>query len=75
VGPSSQCEPLTEEQGEKVRETLHEEFEGFAHDDNIGCIPSLNIYITLSYPTIVQKTNIGKKKYVNPLEIPGFLHK
>ncbi len=52
--PPVGLEHLSEHQGEAVREILHEECEAFAYD--IGSIPTLNMYITLSDPAPVQKT-------------------
>ncbi|KAL2084771.1 hypothetical protein ACEWY4_020289 [Coilia grayii] len=61
--PPVDLEHLSEHQREVVKEMLYEECEAFAYDDNdIGCIPTLNMHITLRDPAPVQKTYMSIPK-------------
>ena len=54
---------LSSEQQTLVREMLREECKAFARDENdVGCIPSLRMHITLKDQTPVQKTYISVPK-------------
>lgn len=55
--PPVEISHLTEEQQRKVREMLYEESNAFARDDSdIGCIPSLQMSITLKDDIPVQRS-------------------
>lgn len=61
--PPVELEHLSETQREAMKQTLYEECEAFSYnEDDIGCIPSLNMHISLSDPTPVQKTYISIPK-------------
>ncbi len=54
---------LSEGQQEAVRRVLREECEAFAYDsDDVGCIPSLKMHITLHDTSPVQKTYMSVPK-------------
>lgn len=61
--PPIKLEHLTESQQQIVRQLLKEECNAFAFDDNdVRCIPSLNMHITLHDKSPVQKTYISVPK-------------
>eukprot|EP00064_Thunnus_orientalis_P003299 superscaffoldBa00000264_g3308 len=61
--PPVELEHLSETQREVVKQILYEECEAFSHnEDDIGCIPSFNMHISLSDPTPVQRTYISIPK-------------
>ncbi|KAL1252662.1 hypothetical protein QQF64_017355 [Cirrhinus molitorella] len=61
--PPIKLEYLTETRQQIVRQLLREECNAFSFDDNdVGCIPSLNMHITLHDKTPVQKTYISVPK-------------
>ncbi len=61
--PPIKLEHLTESQQQIVRQLLKEECNAFSFDDNdVGCIPTLNMHITLHDKSPVQKTYISVPK-------------
>uniref|UniRef100_A0A8C5PSX6 ribonuclease H n=1 Tax=Leptobrachium leishanense TaxID=445787 RepID=A0A8C5PSX6_9ANUR len=61
--PPVNVDHLSEAQQQAVRHVLREECHAFAFDDDdIGCIPSLNMHITLKDTTPVQKTYMSVPK-------------
>lgn len=75
---------LNEEQQKKVKQMLYEESQAFAQDDDdIGCIPSLQMSINLKHNISVQRiyTSVPKplykevKEYVQDLAAKGWIVK
>lgn len=61
--PPVKLDHLSEDQQRMVRELLREECHAFAYDDkDVGCIPTLNMHITLHDTTPVRKTYISVPK-------------
>ncbi|XP_073668068.1 uncharacterized protein [Paramisgurnus dabryanus] len=61
--PTVPLDHLSEAQQETVRQMLREECHAFAYnEDDIGCIPSLNLHITLKDTTPVNKTYMSVPK-------------
>lgn len=61
--PPVPLDHLSEAQQETVRQMLREECHAFAYnEDDIGCIPSLNLHITLKDTTPVNKTYMSVPK-------------
>lgn len=82
--PPVPLDHLTDEQRVRVKHMLREECKAFARDEkDIGCIPSLQMHITLKDTTPVQKTymSIPKplhqevKQYVQDLFNRGWIRK
>lgn len=71
--PPVALDHLTSEQQCAVREMLREECKAFAKDENdVGCIPSLRMHITLKDQTPVQKTYISVPKPLHQ-EVKAYL--
>lgn len=61
--PPVKLDHLSKEQQERVKQVLREECHAFAYDDkDVGCIPTLNMHITLHNTTPVRKTYISVPK-------------
>ncbi|KAI2652210.1 Retrovirus-related Pol polyprotein [Labeo rohita] len=61
--PPVSLDHLSGTQKEIVRQLLREECQAFAFDENdVGCIPSLNLHITLHNTTPVKKTYVSVPK-------------
>ncbi|KAL3966228.1 nuclear receptor co-repressor 2 [Sarotherodon galilaeus] len=61
--PPVKLDHLRENEQQTVRQLLREECHAFAYDDkDVGCIPSLNMHITLHDTTPVRKTYISVPK-------------
>lgn len=61
--PPVKLDHLSETQQQTVRQLLREECQAFAFDSNdVGCIPSLNMHITLHDKTPVRKTYLSVPK-------------
>uniref|UniRef100_A0A3P8TE73 Gypsy retrotransposon integrase-like protein 1 n=2 Tax=Amphiprion percula TaxID=161767 RepID=A0A3P8TE73_AMPPE len=71
--PPVALDHLTREQQRAVREMLKEECKAFSKDDSdVGCIPSLQMHITLQDQTPVQKTYISVPKPLHQ-EVKAYL--
>jgi len=82
--PPIKLEHLTESQQQIVGQLLKEECNAFAfHDNDVGCIPTLNMHITLHDKSPVQKTSISVpkpllqevKEYLQDLQNRGWISK
>ncbi len=61
--PPVKLDHLSKEQQERVKQVLREECHAFAYDEkDVGCIPILNMHITLHGTTPVRKTCISVPK-------------
>ncbi|KAI3353883.1 hypothetical protein L3Q82_005091 [Scortum barcoo] len=61
--PPVKLDHLSSDQEQRVRQVLREECHAFAYDDkDVGCIPTLNMHITLHDTTPVRKTYISVPK-------------
>lgn len=61
--PPVKLDHLSEEQQQITRQMLQEECHAFAYDDqDVGCIPTLNVHITLHDTTPVRKTYMSVPK-------------
>ncbi|KAI3360775.1 hypothetical protein L3Q82_013009 [Scortum barcoo] len=60
LDPPVKLDHLSSDQEQRVRQVLREECHAFAYDDkDVGCIPTLNMHITLHDTTPVRKTYIS----------------
>ncbi|CAL9690550.1 unnamed protein product [Knipowitschia caucasica] len=71
--PPVKLDHLSPHQQQVVKQLLHEECHAFAYDDkDVGCIPSLNMHITLHDTTPVKKTYVSVPKPLHQ-EVKAYL--